>query len=770
MQRVTLLLALSMLAMAPARAQEPLFTIVQISDSQARDAADQQQFEIVLDTIAAGGQDGALLPRLADLVIFPGDLVWSDRASDWEAFVQTIDSRLTANGIPFFAVPGNHDHEGYDFSGYEQYIADSDPWDFGSASFVGHNGVAGSTGWEGLRFVGFNNSYDGDNQLSPPDVADVESRVAAAAAAGENVLLVGHYAHDHGGLIPLRDALDVPEVRGYMRGHAGTARATHGIAGTSNDEAWELNSQSIFEDGALIYYEVFETTIDVYVLTLVTDPTELPPADVISLAHPLTPAEVEPPTPVTTFQAGADAKVRSSRADNNYGLETDLRVKEGSTIYDSYLRFDVTAPGGSVVSAVLRLYATDGSDDGGTLYEVDDGWTETGITWNNAPAIGGAPLGSLGAVSPGWVEIDVSAVVTGPGSYSFALTSDDSNSAYYSSREGDYPPELVVETEETQLPVADFDGTPRRGSAPLSVDFTDLSSGAATSWSWAFGDGGSSSEQHPTHVYTSAGTYTVALTAANADGSDTITMTDFVVVDAVPDLSADFDAVPTEGSAPLSVAFSDLSTGGPTAWLWEFGDGATSSLQHPVHTYTDPGLYSVSLTVTNGSGSDSVTQDDLIRVGTADAPSVFEPVADASVRSNRKSKNYGGADSLHVKSGGSTRNSYLTFEVTDLDGPVTSAVLRLYVTDPSPDGGTLYEVDSDWTEGGITWSNAPAIGGAPLASAGAVSVGWVELDVSAVVTAEGLYSFALTDGDSNSAFYSSREGASPPELLVTTSP
>jgi 3',5'-cyclic AMP phosphodiesterase CpdA len=252
MLRVTLLLAVSILAMAPAYAEEPLFTIVQISDSQARDAADQQQFESVLDTIAAGGQNGALLPRLADLVIFPGDLVWSDSSSDWDAFVQTIDSRLTSRGIPFFAVPGNHDHADYDFSRYEQYIADSDPWDFGSSSFVGHNGIAGSTGWKGLRFVGFNNSYDGDNQLSAADVADVESRVAAAAGEGENVFLVGHYAHDHGGPIPLIDALETPEVRGYMRGHAGTARATHGIDGTSNGEAWELNSQSIFEDGALI--------------------------------------------------------------------------------------------------------------------------------------------------------------------------------------------------------------------------------------------------------------------------------------------------------------------------------------------------------------------------------------------------------------------------------------------------------------------------------------------------------------------------------------
>jgi PKD repeat protein len=851
--RVTLLFALSLLATAQAWAQEPLFTVVQISDSQADSAADQQRFELVLDTIVAGGQNGALLPRRADLVIFPGDLVWSDRVSHWDTFLQTMDSRLTANGIPYFAVPGNHDNSDFDFSLYDQFIASPDPWDFGSSSFTGHNGIGGSTGWRGLRFVGFNNSNGGDNQVSAQDLADVESRVAAAAAAGENVFLVGHYAHDHGGPIPLIDVLETPEVRGYMRGHAGTTAANHGLDGTSNGDAWELNSQSIFEDGALIYCEVFETEIDVYVLTLVDGPTQLPPADTISLAHALTPTAVGPPTadfdaapdvgpaplsvaftdlstgppsswlwefgdgatsglqhpvhtyteagvysvtltvtngggsdsvtradlisvgappPNVAFQPIADAKVRSSSADANYGLDDGLRIKDSSTIYDSYLQFDVTGLGGGVASAVLRLYVTDGGADGGTLYEVDDGWTETGITWNNAPPIGGAPLGSAGEVSVGWIEFDVSAVVTGEGTYSFALTSDDGSSVYFSSREGANPPELLVESGDPVAPTADFGAAPRSGGTPLSVDFTDLSSGSPTSWEWAFGDGASSSAQHPSHVYTSAGTFTVSLTVTNAAGSDTTTRAGYVVVTAPLAPTADFDAAPTDGSAPLSVAFTDLSTGPPSTWLWEFGDGSTSGLQHPVHTYTEAGLYNVTLTVTNGAGSDSVTRADLISVAAPPPIVSLQPVADARVRSRAKraDTNYGLDDILSVKDGGSIHDSYLQFEVAGLGGAVVSAVLRLYVTDAGTDGGTLYEVDDGWTETGITWNNAPPIGGAPLGSVGAVSVGWVELDVSAVVTGDGTYSFALTGGGRNSVYYSSREGANPPELVLTTSP
>jgi len=83
-------------------------------------------------------------------------------------------------------------------------------------------------------------------------------------------------------------------------------------------------------------------------------------------------------------------------------------------------------------------------------------------------------------------------------------------------------------------PVAEFSGTPTSGFAPLQVQFTDASTGGATSWSWDFGDGGSSSAQNPSHTYTSAGTYTVTLTASNAFGSDGETKTNYVTVSSPP--------------------------------------------------------------------------------------------------------------------------------------------------------------------------------------------------------------------------------------------
>jgi|LSQX01.2.fsa_nt_gb PKD repeat protein len=316
----------------------------------------------------------------------------------------------------------------------------------------------------------------------------------------------------------------------------------------------------------------------------------------------------------------------------------------------------------------------------------------------------------------------------------------------------------AVPTTPTPVPlVASFTASPTSGLAPLTIAFTDTSTGEPTSWSWTFGDGSTSDKQNPTHTYTAPGTYTVTLTVTRAGASDTETKTGYITVydgcsssgllgtyyptmdfkgtpvqridqrlwfadaeagstyhyydsdeenwpsstlgktdqfsvvyegyllvptdatytfyltsddgsclwiDAVDEgadplidnwgyhspremnssihlsagshpikvemfegngaailylewsspaferkpvdsfcqgtvqVSADFTATPLNGTAPLEVQFTDVSTGGPTSWSWDFGDGGTSNDQHPVHTYTTPGTYTVTLTVT----------------------------------------------------------------------------------------------------------------------------------------------------------------------------
>ena len=134
-------------------------------------------------------------------------------------------------------------------------------------------------------------------------------------------------------------------------------------------------------------------------------------------------------------------------------------------------------------------------------------------------------------------------------------------------------------------PVAAFSGTPTSGTAPLVVNFTDQSTNSPTTWAWTFGDSATSTAQNPSHTYTTAGTYSVTLTATNSSGSDAETKTGYITVNP-PAPVADFSGTPTSGTAPLTVAFTDTSTGGPTSWAWTFGDGGTSTAQNPSHTYT----------------------------------------------------------------------------------------------------------------------------------------------------------------------------------------
>jgi len=170
-------------------------------------------------------------------------------------------------------------------------------------------------------------------------------------------------------------------------------------------------------------------------------------------------------------------------------------------------------------------------------------------------------------------------------------------------------------------PVAAFSAKPTSGKAPLTVTFIDKSTGSQTSWKWNFGDGNTSTKQSPTYTYSKAGKYTVSLTVKNAAGSNTTTKTNYITVKlANVKPVAEFSATPTSGKAPLTVAFTDTSTGTPTKWKWTFGDGNTSTKQNPTYKYSKAGKYTVTLTVTNAAGSNTVTKTNYITV-------VAKPVA-----------------------------------------------------------------------------------------------------------------------------------------------
>ncbi len=165
-------------------------------------------------------------------------------------------------------------------------------------------------------------------------------------------------------------------------------------------------------------------------------------------------------------------------------------------------------------------------------------------------------------------------------------------------------------------PVAAFSGTPTTILEGESVTFTDASDYAA-SWSWTFGDGGTSTEQNPVYTYITAGTYTVALTVTNGLGNDTETKVDYITVNVNTNPpTAEFIADATSVDVGATVNFTDLSTDLPTGWSWSFEGGTPTSStdQNPSVVYNTPGVFEVTLTASNTYGSDDEIKSDYITV------------------------------------------------------------------------------------------------------------------------------------------------------------
>jgi PKD repeat protein len=267
----------------------------------------------------------------------------------------------------------------------------------------------------------------------------------------------------------------------------------------------------------------------------------------------------------------------------------------------------------------------------------------------------------------------------------------------------------------------------------------------------------------------------VTLTATNGAGSDGETRTGYIVVSATPQPPvAGFTATPTSGTAPLVVNFTDTSTNTPTGWAWDFDNNGTtdSTAQNPQHSYAAAGTYSVTLTATNGAGSDGETRTGYIVVnpGGGGQNLTFIATADAKVSSDNPTKNYGTTTDLRVRTDVTNSwNSYLRFNVSGLTGTVTSATLRLFVTSATASGGSIYSLaPTAWSETAITWATAPAITGSPLDTRAAVAVGtWVEWNVTSAVSGNGVVELALRNAG-GSGLYSSREGANDPQLVVVT--
>ncbi len=178
-------------------------------------------------------------------------------------------------------------------------------------------------------------------------------------------------------------------------------------------------------------------------------------------------------------------------------------------------------------------------------------------------------------------------------------------------------------------PTANFTGAPTEGCDPLEVFFTNQSSGGDSTYTWVFGDGGSSSDENPSNIYSNSGDFDVTLIATTYWGcKDTITKSDFVHV--IDHVIASFTttAISNQEYDITQATFNFTNTSQfADNYLWFFGDGGTSIEIDPIHSYSNVGTYTVTLVATNEYCSDTFTFSPIVIVSWNDIlfPTGFSP-------------------------------------------------------------------------------------------------------------------------------------------------
>ncbi|GAB4091610.1 PKD domain-containing protein [Flaviaesturariibacter terrae] len=172
-----------------------------------------------------------------------------------------------------------------------------------------------------------------------------------------------------------------------------------------------------------------------------------------------------------------------------------------------------------------------------------------------------------------------------------------------------------AQTARTAALHADFSANPISGCSPLVVTFSDHSSGNPTQWRWELGNGVVSTQQNPSTIYVTPGTYTVRLRIQNAQGADSLVRNAYITVNEAPVPA--FGSPVLGGCAPFGSTFTDSSTS--TLPLlerrWDFGDGSLGDGVNATHNYSAPGQYSVSLRLTNSAGcTKTLTRNHYINV------------------------------------------------------------------------------------------------------------------------------------------------------------
>ncbi len=230
-------------------------------------------------------------------------------------------------------------------------------------------------------------------------------------------------------------------------------------------------------------------------------------------------------------------------------------------------------------------------------------------------------------------------------------------------------------------------------------------------------------------------------------------------------LSTSISYSPSNPAPSSPVSFAATARGGapPYMFTWSFGDGTSGAGATVSHTYSTEGSFNVTLT-TSDSGGHTVASSRVVVVR-AQTSYTFTPTDDAYVQQDTPSANYGSATTVTADNS-PVKNILLKFDV-QVSGEVQGATLRLYQVDSSDRGGDFHNASSNWTEGAVSWSNAPPADSLVLFSLGPVSPNsWYDVDMTSVVTGSVIISLRVTSPSADGSHFSSKEGINSPRLVV----
>jgi PKD repeat protein len=277
----------------------------------------------------------------------------------------------------------------------------------------------------------------------------------------------------------------------------------------------------------------------------------------------------------------------------------------GSALADWKNRATLVSAPASAYITVSTTFQYTLSNTGTTSFdtvsiEIIYDWMTAGLSYQPTPQVVGVPPGG----SHTWdITIIVPSVTTGAHTATVNINAKGGEDLWASTKTWTMTHQIVAIQ---PLDVA-ISANPTSGITPLPVSFTTTVSGGLEpyTYSWAFGDSGTSTQKSPTHTYTTPGTFTATLIVQDTSPTPkTKSVTTSLTVSS-PALAATISASPTSGIAPLPVSFTSTVSGGlsPYSYSWAFGDTGTSIQSSPSHTYSTSGTFTATLTVTDSSST-----------------------------------------------------------------------------------------------------------------------------------------------------------------------